>query len=101
MPKRTRRPTSPGEILRYEFLEPRELTQRELANHIGCEVKAINRLVNGRSRVSAKMALALGSAFETTPQFWLNLQNSLDLFDAPKPGHGSLGLSGREGASPG
>jgi len=53
---RTRRkPTSPGEILREEFLTPIGMTQKQLANHLGCDVKVVNRLVNGRTSVTAEM----------------------------------------------
>ena len=43
----------PGEILREEFLVPLGLTQKELADHLGCDVKVINRIVNGRTSVTA------------------------------------------------
>ena len=62
-----RQPTSPGEILREEFLVPLELTQRALADSLGCDVKVVNRIVNGRTSVSAEMAIKLGAAFRTTP----------------------------------
>jgi len=52
-----RKPTSPGEILREEFLTPLGMTQKQLANHLGCDVKVVNRLVNGRTSVTAEMAL--------------------------------------------
>lgn len=74
-----REPTTPGEILQQEFLHPLGLTQRSLADHLGCEVKLINRIVNGRARISAEMALKLGSTFSTTPEFWLNAQEAVDL----------------------
>jgi len=80
--KRKRQPTTPGEILREEFLVPLGMTQKELADHIGCDVKVINRLVNGRTSVSAEMALRLGATFRTSPEFWLNAQKSVDLFRA-------------------
>jgi len=80
--KRKRQPTTPAEILREEFLLPLGMTQRELADHIGCDVKVINRLVNGRTSVSAEMALRLGATFRTSPEFWLNAQKALDLFRA-------------------
>jgi len=41
-----RKPTSPGEILREEFLIPLKLTQKQLAEHIGCDFKVINRIVD-------------------------------------------------------
>lgn len=77
-----RRPTEPGEILGEEFLGPLCLTQQELADHIGCDVKVINRLVNARTRVTAEMALKLGAALNTTPEFWLNAQKAIDLHEA-------------------
>lgn len=88
----TRAPTSPGEILREEFLVPLEMTQRQLAEHIGQDVKVINRIVNGRAAVTAEVALKLGAAFRTSPEFWLNAQKAVDLHAArshirklPKP----------------
>lgn len=82
--KMTREPTSPGEILREEYLEPLGMTQKQLADHIGQDVKVINRIVNGRSSVTAEMALKLASALRTTPEFWLNAQKAIDLFAARK-----------------
>ena len=82
--KRKREPTSPGEILREEFLAPLGMTQKELADHVGCDVKVINRIVNGRTSVSAEMALKLGATFRTTPEFWLNAQKAVDLFRAER-----------------
>ncbi len=82
--KRKREPTSPGEILREEFLVPLGMTQRELSDHIGCDVKVINRIVNGRTSVSAEVALKLGATFRTSPEFWLNAQKAVDLFRAQR-----------------
>lgn len=79
---RKREPTSPGEILLEEFLKPLGLTQRRLADHLGCDVKVINRIVNGRVGVTPEMALKLGAAFQTSPEFWLNAQKAVDLYRA-------------------
>ena len=79
---RKREPTSPGEILLEEFLKPLGLTQRRLADHLGCDVKVINRIVNGRTGVTPEMALKLGAAFQTSPEFWLNAQKAVDLYRA-------------------
>lgn len=78
----TRPPTTPGEILREEYLVPLEMSQKDLANHIGQDVKVINRIVNGRSAVTAEVALKLAATFSTTPDFWLNAQQAVDLFAA-------------------
>lgn len=89
---RNRRPTTPGEILHEEFLVPLRMTQKRLADHLGCDVKVVNRIVNGRSAVTAEMALRLGAAFRTSPEFWLDAQKACDLHAArrsarslPKP----------------
>ena len=79
-----RKPTTPGEILSEEFLAPLEMTQKQLANHIGCDVKAINRIVNERSIVTTEMALRLGAALRTSADFWLNAQKAVDLYEARK-----------------
>jgi antitoxin HigA-1 len=82
MLKHRREPTGPGEILQEEFLGPLGLTQKQLADHLGCDVKVINRIVNGRAGVTAEMALKLGAALGTTPEFWLNAQKAIDIFHA-------------------
>ena len=79
-----RPPTTPGEILGEEFLKPLGLTQKQLADHIGCDVKVINRIVNNKTSVTAGMAVKLASAFNTSPQFWLNAQQALDIYHAYK-----------------
>jgi len=79
-----RRPTAPGEILREEYLAPLGLTQKQLADHLGCDVKVINRIVNGKSEVSPEMALKLGAALRTSPGFWLNAQKAVDLYEVSR-----------------
>ena len=80
----SRRPTTPGEILSEEFLKPLGMTQKELADHIDCDVKVINRIVNERTSVTAAMALKIAATFGTSPEFWLNAQQALDLYKASK-----------------
>jgi addiction module HigA family antidote len=82
MKKMRRKPTSPGEILQEEFLKPLGLTQKQLADHIGCDLKVINRIVNGHSAVTAEMAVRLSAALDMTPEFWLNAQQAVDLYQA-------------------
>jgi len=80
-----RKPTSPGEILREEYLKPLAITQKALADHLGCDYKVINRIVNEQASVTPDMAIRLASAFETTPNFWLNAQTALDLWNSKTP----------------
>lgn len=74
-------PSTPGEILDSEFLQPLGITQKTLADHIRVDIKTINRLINGRTKLTSEMAVLLGGAFETTPEFWLNLQIACDLHE--------------------
>ncbi len=80
--QRTREPTTPGEILLEEFLKPASISQTAFARHIGCDIKTINRLVNGHTSLDAKMARRIGAAVGTTAEFWLNLQKAVDLYEA-------------------
>jgi len=80
--KLKREPTSPGEILSEEFMNPLKLTQKQLADHIGCDIKVINRIINGKTSVTAEMALKLGATFKATADFWLNAQKAVDLYQA-------------------
>lgn len=82
MMSKKRKPTSPGEILNEEFLKPLKLTQKQLADHLGCDIKVINRIINGRTSVTAEMAVKLGAAFNTSAEFWLNAQQAVDLYQA-------------------
>lgn len=77
-----RRPVHPGEILREDFLPDYGLTVSELATAIGVSRQSVNELVRERRAVSAAMALRLAAYFDNAPEFWLNLQRAVDLYDA-------------------
>lgn len=77
---RKRKPTSPGEILNEEYLKPLGISQKQLAEHLNCDYKVINRIVNEKASVSPEMAVKLAAAFNTTPDFWLNAQMAIDLW---------------------
>lgn len=72
-------PTHPGVILRDEFLAPLGVSQVALAAHLGVPVQRVNELVNGKRGVSPQTAWLLAQAFNTTPEFWVNLQTGYDL----------------------
>ena len=80
----SRKPTTPGQILKEEFLAPLGLTQKRLADHLECDIKVINRLINGKTSISAELALKLAAAFNTSPEFWLNSQRAVDLYNTSK-----------------
>lgn len=63
---------------------PLKLTQKRLADHIGCDFKVINRIVNQRAQVTPRLAIKLAAAFSTTPDFWLNAQKMVDIYNASR-----------------
>jgi len=71
--------THPGTILLKEFLEPMGLTQKELADHLDIPIQRINEIVRGKRGISPDTAWLLSEAFDTSPEFWLNLQAIHDL----------------------
>ena len=77
-----RRPTHSGEMLLEEFLKPRGISQRQLAEAIGVPYQRINKLVNGKGRVTAGLAYRLSKYIGTTPEFWLNGQMAWDMYHA-------------------
>jgi addiction module HigA family antidote len=78
-PKHGMRPIHPGEILDEEFLKPLAMSSRRLADLIGVPHNRISAIVAGDREVTPDTALRLGRAFDTSPEFWLNLQQSHDL----------------------
>ena len=82
MIKTNRKPTTVGEILTAEFLEPMGLTQTELAKAMGVQVRLVNELCRGRRAVTADTALMLARVFGTSAEFWLNAQQATDLWEA-------------------
>ncbi len=79
-----RRPTHPGEMLREDFLPDYGLTVSSLATAIGVSRQTLNELLRERRRVSPEMALRLARLFGNSPEFWLNAQQAVDLWDAAR-----------------
>jgi len=79
-----RRPIHPGEILREEFLPEYGLSVTALAEAAGVSRQSINELLRERRALSPEMALRLGKLFGNSPEFWLNLQRNVDLWEAAR-----------------
>ena len=77
-----RRPTHPGDMLREDFMPDFGLTVAGLAEAAGVSRQSINELLRGRRAVSPEMALRLSRLFGNSPEFWLNAQRVVDLWDA-------------------
>jgi addiction module HigA family antidote len=81
LPK-NRRPTHPGEILKYEYLEPLGMTEQQLAELLGISQGFVNALIQEKSSVTPDIAFRLARLFNTSADFWLNLQRHTDMWDA-------------------
>jgi addiction module HigA family antidote len=82
MRKRKRPPVHPGRILRSHYLEPLSISITALAEILGVSRKTASKIVNERGSITSDMALRLSRAFSTSPELWLNLQGSYDLWHA-------------------
>lgn len=78
------RPTHPGEMLREDFFLEYGLAASILAKAIGVSRQSVNELLRGRRGVSPVMALRLSRLFGNAPEFWLNAQRAVDLWDAER-----------------
>ncbi|MCY3852228.1 MAG: HigA family addiction module antitoxin [Gammaproteobacteria bacterium] len=77
-----KKPRHPGEILKFEFLEPLRLSGGALAKRLGVPRTRIERLVKGTTPVTPDTAFRLARFFGSTPQFWLNMQTNHDIANA-------------------
>ena len=73
------RPIHPGEILREEFMVPLRLSSSALATALRVNAPRINDIVRERRAITPDTAMRLARYFDTTAQFWLNLQTAYDL----------------------
>ena len=72
-------PSHPGEVLMELYLRPLEMSMIALAKQLDVPRTRIERLVRGQTSLSADTAMRLATFFETTPEYWMNLQRSWDL----------------------
>ena len=73
------RPIHPGEIIKEEYLKPLSMSVNALAIALRVPASRINDVVRQKRGVSIDTALRLARYFNTTAQFWMNLQISYDL----------------------
>ena len=71
--------STPGEVLKEEFLEPMGITPYALAKGILVDPPRVDAIIKGRRRITADTAIRLSRFFGTTPEFWLNMQSRYDL----------------------
>ena len=78
--KRKRKPTHPGKILDELYIKPLNLNLQKLADRLQIARNSLFKIRSGRASITPVVAIALSEAFDTTPQLWLNLQQTYDLW---------------------
>jgi antitoxin HigA-1 len=77
-------PPHPGEFITGVYLEPFNVSGRQLAERLDVAASTLNRLLKSQSGVSPEMALRLSKALGRSPESWLAMQHSYDLWQARK-----------------
>jgi addiction module HigA family antidote len=71
--------TTPGEILKEEFIDPLNLQDKEVAKALGIPHSRLSEIIHGKRSITVDTAIRLSRFFRTTPEFWLNYQNHYNL----------------------
>jgi addiction module HigA family antidote len=77
-----RKPTHPGEMLREDFMPDYSLTVSSLAHALDVSRQSVNELLRERRALTPEMALRLARLFGNSPEFWLNAQRAVSLWEA-------------------
>lgn len=75
-------PPHPGEFISGVYLEPNGISGRELATKLDVAPSTLSRVLNGSSRITPEMALRLSKTLGRSPESWLAMQDSHDLWVA-------------------
>lgn len=81
MKQATRKPTTVGDVLLYEYLEPLNLKINDLAEMVNVHRNTVSALVNNNRKLTTDMAFRLAKAFDTTVDFWLNIQSAVNIWE--------------------
>jgi addiction module HigA family antidote len=88
-------PVAPGEILREEFMAPLGRSGRALARELGVPANRVTEIIAGERSITAETAILLGERFQTSAEFWANLQTADDLEEAWRRLHRAALAGGR------
>ncbi len=77
-------PPHPGEFITEIYLEPNNISGRELAATIAVSPSTLSRILNGTNGISPAMALRLSKALGRSPESWLAMQSNYDLWHAKR-----------------
>jgi addiction module HigA family antidote len=79
---KARRPITPGQVLREDFIDQLEITQGAFAAALDVDRSTISEILNEKRSITPEMALRLGHALGTSAGYWMNLQLAVALYDA-------------------
>jgi antitoxin HigA-1 len=77
-------PPHPGEFIREVYIDPFDISARQVAENLDVSASTFNRLLNGQSNISPEMALRLSKTLGRSPESWLAMQDHFDLWHARK-----------------
>ena len=77
-------PPHPGQFIKETYLEPFAYSCRFLASQLDVASSTLNRILKGQSGITPEMALRLSKALGRTPETWLAMQGSYDIWHAKK-----------------
>lgn len=80
--RRNRRPSTPGDILKAHYMEPRHISVTALSEALTMSRKHTSQIINGHKRVEPLTAARLSKVLGTTTRLWLNLQAAVDEWDS-------------------
>lgn len=72
-------PSHPGEVLSELYIQPLGMKAPTLVKHLRVPRTRIERLIKGDTALTADTAMRLAAFFQTTPEYWMNLQRAWDL----------------------
>ncbi len=77
-------PPHPGEFIREVYLEPLGVSPRSVALRLKVSPSTFSRIIKAQSAISPGMALRLSKCLGRSPESWLRMQDSYDLWQAKK-----------------
>ena len=72
-------PPHPGEVLRDGVFNGSDITVTDFADRLGVSRVTLSRVLNGKSGISADMAVRLAAALGGSAESWLTMQATYDL----------------------
>lgn len=77
-------PPHPGEFIYATYMEPFDISCRNLAKHLDIAASTLNRILKMQSGISPEMAVRLSTVLGRTPESWLLMQDNYDLWQVKK-----------------